>query len=308
MATQARGTMTIAVGGSTGLVGSALVEALRADGHTVKRLVRAQPAEGADEIWWKPSEMQIDDAALAGVDAFVHLGGRTVGERWTDEVKQEIRQSRVKSTRTLAEAIARMEPKPRVLVVASAMGYYGDRDDDVLDESSARGHGFLADTAVAWEAAADPARDAGVRVVHTRFANILSPDGGMLDRILPIFKLGTGGQLGDGQQWWSWVTLDDTIRAIRFVLEDDSIAGPVNVASPNPVTNEEFTSILGQVLHRPTVARVPEFALRLAFNDFADEALLASTRLTPKRLTEANFEFRDAELEGALRRILRVNE
>lgn len=297
--------LTVAVGGASGMIGGALCSALRTRGVRVRRLVRGDTAKGEDEIWWNPDNNQIDDTALHGVDAVLHYGGRTVDDRWSEDVKQEIRQSRVRSTRLLAETLARLDGGPRTMIVASGGNYYGDRDGEILDETSARGHGFLADVSVAWEAAADPAREAGIRVVHTRMGAVLAEEGGALARMLPVFRLGAGGTLGDGSQWFSWVALDDVVRAVLWLLMESRLDGAVNLTSPNPVTNEEFTETLGRVLHRPALARVPEFALKLAFGDRAEELLLASSRMVPRRLLDAGYTFAHPELEGALRHILK---
>ncbi|HSJ65032.1 MAG TPA: TIGR01777 family oxidoreductase [Gemmatimonadaceae bacterium] len=299
------GPRTVAIGGASGMIGSAMGAALRARGVRVRPLVRDAKPKGEDEIWWNPDESQIDHEALRGVDAVLNFAGRSVDERWTETVKQEIRQSRVRSTRVLADTIARLSDGPRTLLVASGINYYGDRDDEILDETSPRGHGFLADVTVAWEDAADPAREAGARVINTRFGAVLAEEGGALARMLPVFRLGAGGTLGDGRQWFSWVAIEDLVRALMWLLFESAMDGAVNVTSPNPVTNAEFTDTLGRELHRPTIARVPEFALKLAFGGLAEEMLIASTRVVPRRLLEAGFEFRYAQLEEALRSILK---
>jgi len=286
------------------MIGRRVAAALAARGADVRRLVRSADAKGPSEIWWNPDEGQIDERALSGLDAVLHFGGRSIDVRWTETVKQEIRQSRVRSTRLLAETIARLTPRPPVLLVASAVGYYGDRDDEVLEESSARGHGFLPDLVVAWEGAADPAREAGVRVIHPRFGLVLSSESGALARMLPVFRLGGGGTLGGGRQWWSWVSLDDAVSAVLWLVGHESLDGGVNVTAPNPVTNAEFTDVLGRVLHRPTRTRVPEFALKLAFGEMAGETMLASQRVMPRRMLDAGFSFAYPELYGALRHIL----
>lgn len=294
--------LRIAVTGSTGLIGTALVRALRADGHRVLRLVRSRPAPGADEVYWSPSGGEIDAAALEGTDAAVHLAGENVGQPpWTEERKRRIRDSRVQGTGLLARTLAGLAAKPRVLVSASAIGYYGDRGDEVLDETAAPGSGFLAEVCRAWEAAADPARAAGIRVVHPRIGVVLSGEGGALEKMLTPFKLGVGGKMGSGRQWMSWVALHDVVEAIRFALRTDTLSGPANVASPNPATNAEFTEALGRVLGRPTFFAVPKFALKLALGQMADEALLASQRAVPEKLRAAGFVFEYPDLEGALR-------
>ncbi|MEW5929619.1 MAG: TIGR01777 family oxidoreductase [Gemmatimonadota bacterium] len=294
--------LRVAVTGSTGLIGTPLVRALRADGHTVLRLVRSRPVSGGDEVYWNPALGEIDTAALEGVDAVVHLAGENVGQPpWTEERKRRIRGSRVQGTTLIARTLAGLSPRPQVLVSASATGFYGDRGDEVLTEESGPGSGFLAEVCQAWEASADPARDAGIRVVHPRIGVVLTREGGALERLLTPFKLGVGGKLGSGRQWMSWVALHDVLEAVRFALSADSLSGPANLTSPAPVTNEEFTRTLGHVLGRPTVLGVPEFALKLALGQMADEALLASQRAVPDRLREAGFVFQYPDLEGALR-------
>ncbi|MEP6693004.1 MAG: TIGR01777 family oxidoreductase, partial [Gemmatimonadaceae bacterium] len=250
----------VAVTGATGLVGSALVASLVGAGHTVRRLVRrsAPPLAGVQDVPWNPSAGELDVRDLAGLGAVVHLAGESVAQRWTPKVKDDIRTSRVDSTRLLAERLARLEPPPRVLVSASAVGIYGNRGDEVLDESSSLGSDFLAGVGRDWEAATEPAARAGVRVVNTRFGIVLSAHGGALTKMLPPFRLGAGGTLGDGSQWTSWVALADVVSALRFAIDRESMAGPVNVTAPTPVTNAQFTQTLGEVLHRPTLARVPK--------------------------------------------------
>jgi hypothetical protein len=270
----------------------------------VQRLVRRTTIESPDEIWWNPAENKIDDVALQGADVVLHFGGRSLDARWTESTKQEIRQSRIRSTRLLADTIARMDPKPSTLLVISATHFYGDRDDEVLEETSARGHGFLADVVVAWEAAGDPAREAGIRVVNPRCGPVLSTRGGALARMLPVFRLGAGGTLGDGRQWFSWVVLDDVVKAMLWLVDHAEMEGGVNVTAPEPVTNAQFTDTLGRVLHRPTLTRAPQFALRLVYGEVADEMLFVSQRVVPRRLLEAGFTFDYPTLESALRHVL----
>jgi uncharacterized protein (TIGR01777 family) len=281
------------------MVGTALAAAFASRGDTVVRLVRRESQLRGADVLWHANQEAPPASAFEGADAVIHLAGESIGQRWTEEKKREIRDSRVKPTRWLAESLGRVQNRPRALVVASAVGLYGDRGDEILDESSAPGEGFLASVVQEWEEAADPARQAGVRVVNTRFAMILSPAGGALARMLPLFKAGLGGPLGSGRQWWSWVALADVVRAILFLLDGDS-SGGVIVSSPNPVTNSDFTAVLANVLHRPAVARVPPFALRLVFNGMADETLLNSARLAPRRLLDSGFEFEFPELRSAL--------
>jgi uncharacterized protein (TIGR01777 family) len=293
--------MRIAISGSTGLIGSALVASLKSDGHQVVRLVRHAVPSGSPDVTWDPAREALHPDALDGVDAVVHLAGESVAERWTDEHRERIRQSRERGTRLIANTVAGLAHRPRVLVSASAVGIYGDGRDQVLDESSPTGAGFLADVARAWEAAAEPARAAGIRVVHPRFGIVLSPNGGVLGRLLTPFKLGAGGRIGTGRQWQSWVALHDTVRAIRFAIDVEAMEGAMNVTAPYPVTNEELTKTLAHVLGRPSFAAVPAFALRLAFGDMADEMLLAGQKVLPRRLLDAGFQFHHPTLEVALR-------
>lgn len=293
--------LRIALTGSHGLIGSALLRALRSEGQVVQRIVRSRPEPGSDDIEWHPSEGRLDSAQLEGIDAVVHLAGESVGQRWTDDVKRRIRDSRVQGTRLLAETIARLDRPPRVLVSASAVGIYGDRGDAVLTEQTAPGADFLADVAQEWEAAAEPVDARGVRRAHPRFGVVLSPDGGALERMLLPFRLGVGGKIGSGSQWMSWVSLTDTVRALQFALRMDELQGPFNVVAPNPVPNAEFTRALGDVLGRPTLFTVPAAALRLAFGEMADAALLVSQRAVPERLLDAGFHFEYPELREALR-------
>ncbi|WP_396449855.1 TIGR01777 family oxidoreductase [Actinomadura sp.] len=295
--------MRVTVTGSSGLIGSALVKSLREDGHDVVRLVRREP-ERDDEARWSPADGCVDKDSLEGADAVVHLAGAAVGDRpWTKAYRQKIRDSRVVGTRTLAEAIAAANPRPRVLVCGSAIGYYGDTGGREVDEKSPMGRGFLAALVRDWEAAAAPARDAGVRLVLPRTGVVLTPDGGLLGRTLPLFRLGLGARLGDGRQWTSWISIADQIAALRFLI-DHEIDGPVNLTAPNPVTNEEYTRALGRVLHRPARLAVPRFALRAALRGFADEGPLISQRALPRRLGEAGFRFAHEHVDEALAAVL----
>lgn len=294
------GAMRVVVTGSTGFIGSHLVPALRARGDEVVRLVRAQPRAG-DEARWDPRSGRLDLDALRGVDAAVHLAGAGLGDRrWTSAYKREIRASRVDGTRTLATALAALHPAPRVLVSASAIGYYGDTGDRVIDESAPRGAGFLAEVVEAWEAAAEPAVGAGIRVVHPRTGIVIGADGGSWQRLLPVFRLGLGGRIGDGRQYWSFVSIDDEVRALLHLIDDASLSGPVNVTAPNPVTNAELTRAAGQVLHRPAVLPVPAFALRAALGEFAGD-ILGGQRVLPRRLEDTGFVFRHPLVNDALR-------
>jgi uncharacterized protein (TIGR01777 family) len=300
--------MIIAITGSTGLVGTALVDSLEADGQFVRRLVRRPPRDPQREFSWNPKAGQIDLAAFQGVDAVVHLAGESLAaHRWTESFKQEIRDSRVRGTRVLCDALASLATKPAVLVSTSAVGYYGNRGDEAVDESSPPGDSFLADVCRQWEAATKSARDAGIRVVHQRLGVVLSPKGGALAQMLTPFKLGLGGVIGSGRQYLSWIALDDLVAAIRFMLKTSSLLGPVNGVAPQAVTNREFTKVLGKALGRPTVLPMPAIAARLAFGEMADEMLLSGVRVEPRALLSAGFDYQYPELEEALRHLLNSN-
>lgn len=297
--------MNIFVTGATGLIGNALSERLRAEGHSITAMVRGTPKSG--EVRWAPGQ-RLDPAVLANADAVVHLAGKNVATRWTPEAKQELFASRVEGTKTISDAVAecfRSTGRPGVFVSASAIGYYGNRGDEILTETSAPGTGFLKEICVAWEGAAQSAKDAGVRVIHPRIGVVLSDDGGALAKMLPIFKLGGGGRLGDGRQWWSWISIDDVVGAITFALLSPQVRGPLNLTAPNPVTNAAFTKILGEVLHRPTIFPVPKFALHVALGtEAANETALGSLRVLPSRLLEYGYNFAYADLREALQNIL----
>jgi uncharacterized protein (TIGR01777 family) len=299
--------MKIAVTGSTGLIGSALVPRLRAEGHDVIRLVRRTPRT-AEEHRWDPQHRRIDPALLSDVDAVVNLAGTAIRPRpWTAGYKQRLLDSRLDSTSTVSEslaAVAAADPgRPRVLISASAVGYYGDTGERTVDESAPPGTGFLAELCTRWEAATDPAEKAGVRVVRLRTGLVLGP-GAMLTQILGlVFRTGLGGRLGSGRQYWPWISLDDEVRAIQFLLTAD-VSGPVNVTAPEPVTNADFTRRLGALLHRPTVLHVPRLAISLALGEFGRSSVLAGQRAVPARLEEAGFTFTRPRLEDALRRAL----
>lgn len=295
--------MKIAIAGASGLIGSALTPELESDGHEVVRLVRGTPR--ATEIEWHPNQDAIDPGTLESFDAVVNLAGENVAEgRWTEDKKKKIHDSRVHGTHLLGEAIARVTGKPRVFVCASATGIYGDRGDDVLDEQSESGGGFLAGVCREWEKATEPASKAGVRVVNLRFGPILARQGGMLEKMLTPFKMGLGGKVGSGKQYISWVALEDAVAAMKLALNDESIRGPLNVVSPKPVTNEQFTRALGEILSRPTLMAMPAFAARLAFGEMADEMLLVSQRIVPRKLQGAGFKFRFSDLDTALQHCL----
>ncbi len=294
--------MEVLVSGATGYIGSALTPELEARGHGVRRLTRTPRSEG--DIRWDP-EAGVIEGDLSGTDVVVHLAGESIAEgRWKKEKKRRILESRRKGTRLLAEKIAALSEPPSVMVSVSAIGYYGDRGNELLTEESEPGDLFLSEVCREWEAAAEPAREAGVRVVHPRFGIVLSTDGGALGTTLPIFKLGGGGKVGSGRQYWSWVSFDDVIDATLHLIETDALSGPINVVSPEPLTNAEYTKTLGRVLNRPTFFTVPAPAARVVLGEMADELLLASARIEPVRLRETGYEFRYPELEGALRHLI----
>lgn len=295
------GEVKILISGASGLVGKAAGEALRAEGRRVGRFVRPGGNLSRRDVRWDPASGLIDAEAMDGADAVIHLAGASIaGARWTEARKEILYSSRVDATRILVEAIAKLRRKPRVLLAASAVGYYGNRGDESLTESSHSGDGFLAELARDWEAESLRAESFGVRTVLLRFGMILSARGGALPRIVTPFKLGLGGRLGSGKQWMSWISLEDVLGAIRVALSDENLRGPVNVVSPNPVRNADFTRILASALHRPAVFPAPAFALRLALGEMADELLLASQRALPQKLLDLGYAFRFAGLESAL--------
>lgn len=295
----------VIVTGASGLVGTPLCENLARSGWQIVKAVRRTPKTDGSEVFWDPDAGKIDAAGFEGATAVVHLAGENIADRrWTDAFKQKIRQSRTRGTLLISETLARLGAKPQTFVCASAIGYYGDRGEEVLTESSAPGGDFLAQVCTEWEAACQPARDAGIRTVNGRIGVVLSPKGGALAKMLTPFRLGVGGKLGSGRQYMSWIALDDLARALQFLVETPSVSGPVNLVSPEPATNADFTRTLGRVLRRPTIFPVPAFAAKIAFGEMADALLLASTRVTPAALQGAGFRFDLAGLEPALRRLL----
>lgn len=290
----------VAITGSSGLIGSALLPALREDGHTILRVVRRPPA-GVDEVRWDPARRQLDPATLADVDAVVHLAGANIGDRrWTAGRKRAVMDSRVDGTETVSLALAEAVPRPRVLLSASAIGWYGDTCATPVDESAGPGAGFLADICRRWESSTEAAERAGVRVAHLR-TGLVCGGGGLLGRLVPLVKLGLGGPLASGRQYWSWISLADEIGAIRHVLARDDIYGAVNLTGPEPLTNRDFTRVLGRVLRRPTVLPVPGFALRIAVGGFAEEGIIAGQRVLPDVLQKTDYPFRHDTAEKALR-------
>jgi len=300
--------MKILVSGSHGLVGKALTRSLTGDGHEVVRLVRRERTVGAPEVEWHPEHGRLDAAQLEDIEAVVHLAGENIASgRWTTEKKRAIRESRVQGTTLLSDALARLSTPPSVFLSASAIGYYGDRGDELLTEKSAPGKDFLSNVCADWEAATHSAVEKGIRTVHARFGIILDPNEGALAKMLPPFRMGIGGRIGDGKQWMSWIALDDVVNGLKFLIEDKSTSGPVNFVAPNPVTNTEFTKTLGRVLAKPTFFPVPAFGARLVFGEMADALLLSSQKVEPAVLEDKGFLFSWPTLELAIRHLLATN-
>ena len=296
--------MRIVISGASGLIGGALRQKLAEHGDDIVALVRRPPKHG--EVQWDPYAT-LDPALLTGFDAVVHLAGKSIASRWTKKFKQEVRNSRAQGTRTLAIAAAesfRRTGQPRALICASAIGYYGDRGDEVLTEASPPGQGFLAETCMAWEAAADPARKAGLRVARMRIGVVLAKDGGALPPLLLPFRLGLGGRIGDGRQFWSWVALEDVVGAFAFALHNENLSGPVNVVAPNPARVSDFVHVLGDVLHRPTILPLPAFAVRTLLGEMGETLLLGSARVAPGKLQETGYHLAFSELRAALQAAL----
>ncbi|WP_438304228.1 TIGR01777 family oxidoreductase [Streptomyces sp. HUAS TT11] len=294
----------IAVAGASGLIGSALVRSLTADGHEVVRLVR-RAASGEGEVCWDPEEQYIDTAGLLGCHAVVNLAGAGIGDhRWTDAYKKTLRDSRVLGTAALAEAVAALPEPPRVFVSGSAIGYYGETGNRAVDETAPPGDGFLPSLCVEWEEAADAAQEAGVRTVFVRTGLVVAREGGAWGRLFPLFKAGLGGRLGDGRQYWSFISLHDEVAAIRHLMDREDLSGPFNLTAPQPRTNREITAAMGRVLHRPTLFPAPAQALRLALGEMAGD-VLGSARVLPGRLLDSGFSFAQPEIDEALRAALR---
>jgi len=295
--------MKIAITGSSGLIGSALVKALVENGHRITKLVRTGGPVGAGSIVWAPDQGKLELAALEGFDAVFHLAGENIAEgKWSEEKKRRIRESRVRSTSLLCGRLKSLSSPPSVAVFASAIGIYGNRGNEELTEDSASGKGFLASVTDEWEAASDVLADSPIRVVKLRFGVVLSEKGGALPAMIKPFKLGVGGKIGGGKQYISWISIDDVINIMQFVIREEQLSGPVNVISPNPITNAEFTGTLARVLKRPAAASIPAFAIRLmAGREMADEMLLASMRVLPRKLLDAGYNFLFPDLQATLR-------
>jgi len=292
--------MKVLITGASGLIGTALQRSFAEKGYEMLLTTRNEPAD-EQHVQWTAEDGFAEPEKLEGIDAVVHLAGETVsGLRWTDEKKKAIRDSRVLGTRNVVDTISKLKQKPKVLVAASAIGFYGERGDEEVTESSAAGDNFLAEVGKAWEAESRRAEDAGIRTVLLRTGIVLSKDGGALGTMLTPFKLGVGGVVGSGKQWMSWISLDDEIAVINFAIENENLRGAINAVSPNPVTNEDFTKTLGEVLYRPTFLPLPEFAVSMIFGEMGDALLLASTKVLPKRLEDAGFEFTYPELKPAI--------
>ncbi len=296
--------MKVLITGSTGLIGTALEESLSANGHKVRGLLRSNFAKG--DPHWNPEEGVIDLGNFTQIDAVIHLAGENISEgRWNEAKKARIRDSRVLGTKLIAEFLAKLEHKPKVFISGSAIGFYGSRGEEEVDENSKPGEGFLPDVSKEWDEAAKPAHNAGIRVVNIRTGVVLSLSGGALKKMLFPFKMGMGGVVGNGKQYMSWVSIDDEVEMIQFAMTNDSISGPVNLVSPNPVSNYQFTKTLGRALRRPTMFPMPAFMARLMFGEMADDLLLASTRVIPRKLINAGYKFQHSTLENALQFLFR---
>ena len=297
--------MHIAITGSTGLVGLALKSKLIDNGHSITSIGRRRANGDDSHVTWDPAKSQLDAQPLNGCDAVVHLAGENIASaRWSDTMKARIRDSRVGGTRLLSESLAKLSSPPKVLVAASAIGFYGDRGDEMLSEDSPPGDDFLAEVCQQWEDAANPLHDVGTRIVHLRIGVVLAKEGGALEKMLTPFRLGVGGVVGNGRQYWSWIAIDDVVGAIQHAIVHETVTGPVNTVAPDPPTNREFTKALGKVLGRPTIFPMPAFVAKIMLGEMAESLLLASTRVSSQKLIESGYKFQHRELEGALRHLL----
>ena len=300
--------MKILVSGSHGLVGKAFISSLTADGHEIVRLVRNKPS-GAGEVEWRPNQDKLDASNLESLDAVVHLAGESIASgRWSEEKKRAIRDSRVKGTTLLSDALARLSHPPSVFVSASAIGYYGNRGDELLTEKSAPGNDFLANVCVEWENATQRAIEKGIRTIHARFGIILDANEGALAKMLTPFRMGVGGRLGSGKQWMSWIAIDDVVNGLKFLISENTTSGAVNFVAPNPVTNAEFTKTLGRVLSKPTLFPMPEFGVKLAFGEMGEALLLSGQRVKPDVLEQKGYRFDWPTLDAALRHLLTTDK
>jgi len=297
----------ILISGAAGFIGTHLTEAFADLGHNVIILSRSAKSTKHNVINWKPESGKLDLSGITDLDAVVHLAGESIAGRWTEEKKARIKNSRVKGTELLAEALGGLNKKPEVLISASAIGIYGDRGDEALTETSPPGDGFLSEVGVKWEEATEPAKEAGIRVCNIRIGLVLGNGGGALEKMILPFKLGLGGKIGGGGQYWSWISIDDLVGIIIYLMNNNNLEGPVNAVSPNPLTNSEFTSALGKALNRPAIIPLPAFAARGLLGEMAQETMLSSTRVIPKKLLDAGFKFKYAELDDALSGILTTN-
>lgn len=295
--------MKILLSGASGLVGTRLYEFLAGKGHTIKKLVRKKHLNHTDEIFWDPMTQQVKVDSLEGVDVFINLAGENIAkQRWSKERKKEILESRINATKTLTDAVLKLKNPPKLFINASAVGYYGNAGETLLNENFPAGNDFLAKVCVDWEAAAKPVESKNVRLVFLRFGMVLSGDGGALKAMLTPFKLGVGGALGTGQQYMSWVDLEDLVNVVQHVLENEDLKGPFNVVSPNPVSNQMFTKTLGKVLNRPTLFSIPTFMVKLIFGEMGEELLLASQKCVPEKLQESGYQFKYSQLEDSLQK------
>lgn len=295
----------VLITGASGFVGSYLTDLLKNKGYNVIELSRSISKEDTNIAHWDPKNGEIDVEALQDLYGVVHLAGENIAGRWTDEKKTRIEQSRVEGTKLLSKTLSSLNKKPEVMIAASAIGIYGDRGDELLTEDSSYGEGFLADVGIKWEQATSSAKEAGIRVCNLRIGLVLGKEGGALEKMLLPFKFGLGGKIGDGSQYWSWITIDDLIQIISYLLKNENIKGPVNAVSPNPVSNYEFTKVLGRTLNRPTIFPLPAFAARGLLGEMADETMLSSTRVVPQKLLDSGFKFKFTELDEALSGILK---